>query len=713
MEKGRLFHLVFILVLGASFIPSVMGEEESLASLVPEKTSLFVSFPSLRRAWEGFTTLPLYEAYQDEEVQGFLKTFGTDLDEILPGVRIEFVKKLLDLPEIFDGEAAFALISEKEGAGDEFEWAFTLSWESESERAPVFVEEVLIPVLKSMIPGGSKDEEIQGRKVSIYQGPAHMLYIARVGRRMLFTGSEWSMNDLLRRLDGSSDSLAESDTFRSACAQCGASDASFLLFLNIGELMTRELEEAKEEERKALAAAGFDEIRSLAAGLTMKEGRADDKIWLDVPGVRKGMLDIFSDSPVDIELSRLAPENTLLFLAANVGIRDFYQTILAIDEASPHSPLREFRASADELSQELGLRSFSDLVGQLGTEVFLFAALPKGGGFFPELAAAVEVLEPDKLQTNLFALVRTLTGEDPNELSFKGRKIYYVPLESRNILDQSVCWCATDGYLLVGLHPTVLKGVIRRFDQSSRSLRKDAEFEAAWKKLPAGAPAVAYANSRHLFNYLYGLILPFATMLDDEMPFDPAALPTAEAVEVYLSFGLSGLKPMEGGIRLQTDSDGYGPTSFVMYGLIAAFFFYPVEAWNEAVRRWPACGYQMETIFEGLEEFRRDRSRYPERLEEMAVEENWRFSGLACPVAHNERSERPGYKEERGEGLKDFVYIVAVKGMEPPDSFPRDWMIVWDSEPRHNGGRIVLLGSGQVIWLTEEAFQERWKEQGE
>ena len=78
-----------------------MGEEESLASLVPGETRLFVRFPSLRRAWEGFTTLPLYKAYQDEEVQGFLKTFGTGLDEILPGVRMEFVKKLL---EHLDGE---------------------------------------------------------------------------------------------------------------------------------------------------------------------------------------------------------------------------------------------------------------------------------------------------------------------------------------------------------------------------------------------------------------------------------------------------------------------------------------------------------------------------------------------------------------------------------------------------------------------------------
>ena len=49
--------------------------------------------------------------------------------------------------------------------------------------------------------------------------------------------------------------------------------------------------------------------------------------------------------------------------------------------------------------------------------------------------------------------------------------------------------------------------------------------------------------------------------------------------------------------------------------------------------------------------------------------------------------------------------------MKPPERFPDDGMVLWDSEPRHNGGRIVLLGDGTVTWMPEAAFQERMKEQ--
>ena len=39
-------------------------------------------------------------------------------------------------------------------------------------------------------------------------------------------------------------------------------------------------------------------------------------------------------------------------------------------------------------------------------------------------------------------------------------------------------------------------------------------------------------------------------------------------------------------------------------------------------------------------------------------------------------------------------------------------MVLWDSKPRHNEGRVILLGNGEVIWLPEEAFKKRLEEQG-
>jgi hypothetical protein len=38
-------------------------------------------------------------------------------------------------------------------------------------------------------------------------------------------------------------------------------------------------------------------------------------------------------------------------------------------------------------------------------------------------------------------------------------------------------------------------------------------------------------------------------------------------------------------------------------------------------------------------------------------------------------------------------------------------MIVWDTKPRHNDGRMVLLGNGEITWMPEAAFRRRLEAQ--
>jgi hypothetical protein len=88
----------------------------------------------------------------------------------------------------------------------------------------------------------------------------------------------------------------------------------------------------------------------------------------------------------------------------------------------------------------------------------------------------------------------------------------------------------------------------------------------------------------------------------------------------------------------------------------------------------------------------------------------WGFRWIRCPQASLDHANRNRGGEERSI-TDDFTYVVEALALEPPDAFPEEWMIVWDSEPRHNGGRVVLLGCGDVIWLPEEDFQKRLEEQ--
>ena len=694
------------------FSPLAVAQEEAvareeaekgttLADLVAEDTFLYLTIPSLSRSWKGFKTLPIYEVYKDEEVSSLLDSLGENMDEILPGIRIDLVDDLLRLPEIFDGEVSFAFRHPDE----EESWALSLVSRSDPAKATVFAEETLHNFLHSLFAFGPETVTIKGRKVKRYMGPRDFLFMADLDGRILLTPEEEQMATMISRLDKPGPSLAGLEAFREAAQRMKAADSSFFVFLSLEPLWKKALDEMDTKEQAIFSELGFQGLRSLSANLTLAGGRAEDTIWLDIPGERKGLLKVLANAHLDSDLARLAPNNTLLLGAGVLNIPDLYKTVLRASEASDYTLFDDLRSGMDNLAKKLGLRAFSDLLSQLGTEAVTFVALPKGGGIIPEAAAAIEVLEPDQLQTNLFALARTAAGEEPKSASYRDREIYYLGEQRRGPLEIGLlCWTVTDGYLFVSHHPSILKGIIRRLDQNRGSLKEDEDFLAAWDKLPGEAVAVAYVNSKRLFEYVYSVFVFFATMAGDNLPFDAALLPTAEAISDYLTFGLSGVTAEEKGILIRTESDGYGPTALFLYGSSVAAFFLPFEIWDDSLDRFPACGWSQRQLGKGLEEYRQNHQTYPPSLEALWEENVNRHA--TCPQA---RMDREGAADD--EFPPDFGYVVETLAIEPPEFFPDDWMILWDSEPRHNDGRVILLGNDEQLWLPEQAFQERLKEQ--
>ncbi|MEW6745476.1 MAG: DUF3352 domain-containing protein [Planctomycetota bacterium] len=672
----------------------------SLTELVPGTTRFYVSIPSLSKSWEGFRSLPLYQAYRDEEVQAFLKSLGKDLEEPIPGLRWEFVEELLDLPTIFDGEAAFALVS-----ADDDDWVLSLTSTLGESRVTAFVEK-LVRVLRGFFPGGPESSEIAGAKVTTLMGPVSNCYVATREGQLVITTHRERLVSVLERAESGAACMAQDELFAKSRAGMIDDATSFFLYVPLKRLLDDNLADGSEKDRAALKASGLDTVQTLIASLSMHEGRASDRVRLDVAGKRQGFLDLFVEGPIDPAMARIAPQDTVLLGAGLLQVQRLYQTILNVAHATGTDLLENLQRSGGELAQEMGLRALSDVVGCLGMEVVVFAALP-AGGFIPKFALAVEVLEPDKLQSNLLDLCRTLTGSEPKTTPYRGRNIFYLPAGERSLLEISICWCVSNGYLLASHHPTILKEVIGRLDGGKNTLADDEAFRTAWAKLPAKAGIVGYANTKRLFEYFYGALLAFAPFAGMELPFDTAMLPTPQSITTYLSFGLSGFAGDDRGLLVITESDGYGFTSIAMYALIVAAIWSPLDNWAHPTDRWPCCGSSLRGIHEQLETERRENQRYPATLRELYREDEPWLAGT-CPKAMEETTE----PMEEQEPFAHFEYVLSAKDLQPPESFPDDWMIAWDTQPRHNGGRIALLGNGEVVWLQEAAFQKRFEEQG-
>ncbi len=683
-----------------SSAPLAPQDQTDLAGLVPATTRFYLSVPSLSRSWAGFCTLPLYQAYCDEEVQAFLKSLGSDLKNNVPDVRWEFVEELLDLPAIFDGQAAFALVDPEEHG-----WVLSLSSTGDAARVAAFAEH-LTESLRRVFPAGLETSEIAGARVLTLRGPACDWNVATAPGRLLVAPRRAHLESVLSGADSGAASLAADEAFQKGCAGQVDGATSFFLYVPLQRLLDDELAEASKEDRDVLSAAGGEGLQSLVAGLAMSEGRANDLVRIEIAGERRGFFDLFVDGPIEPALARLAPPDTLLLGGGLLRIKELHQTMARIIRASRGAWLEGEERPGEQLAEDVRERALAAVVDSLGMEIMLFVSLP-AGGFIPTGALAVEVLRPDELQSDFMTLCSELIGTEVKTTSFRGRNISYSKPLHDTYGGFAPSWCVTDGYLLLSLHTSVLKEIIGRLDGGKGSLADDPAFRASWEKLPQKAGLVGYANSKRLFEYLYGMLLSYAPILGAMFPVDAAMLPTAESISAYLSFGLTGLVADDRGLLLVTESDGYGPTSTAMYVLAGTAAAYCLMT-DEFTSHRSDCRHALTRIHEDLETARQETQHYPATLRALHREdEPWRDAH--CPEATRQRT-NIGQGEEAP--YAHFAYVLTSKGIEPPETFPDDWMIVWDSEPRHNNGRMVLCGSGEITWLPEPAFQQRLTEQG-
>jgi len=706
--KRTIIYILPILLLTLIFPATAASDETKanpteLAALAPKDTVLLLSFPSFEEAWNGFKTLPIYQAYKDEEVQTFIESFSEGIDEMTKGLSADLISRLLELPDIFDSEAAFALIPNIEN--NSADWIVSLKADKNKEKTVQFKEEVLVPILGSFFPWGPVKQKVGPEEVTVFKGPVDSIFLSLKDGHLLLTQSEKRLADLFEGMKSETDSLSKTESYIDAKKRWAGQDPSFLVFFNIEALWKTIDSEMDTDERSILKASGFESIRSINAALKMAGGRASETIHVDISGEKQGFFKMFSNFSVDPELARIAPDNTFVFAGGNIKISEAYQTILAMEQASPKQFL-DFRRAADDLTKKLGIKSISDLISQFGTEVVFYASMPKGG-FIPDMIGAIEVLEPDKLLSNINSIVETITGAPQKTVNFKNRKIHYIPITQRgDFIEASICWCVTDGYIFLAIHPAVIKNLIRRIESGSHTLSSNAEFKSAWEKLPKEAVALGYANTKLIFEAIYGMILPFASMFGNELPFDPALLPSAEAISSYLSSGLSGITSEDSGLFARTESDGYGPVSLALYGWSVAAFIIPFEEWNRTLTRYPSCSSRQEQIWESIDSHRQANGAYPADFKEMGFGSRWMTT---CSKAQQDRS----YKDDDTLSASgDFQYVLTHFKIKPPESFPEDWMIIWDSKPRHNEGRIILLGNGDVTWMPESAFQKRLEKQG-
>ena len=722
MKLRSLYSALFLLaLLPAADIPSQTKTERkpsgALETLLPADTFLFGRVSSLHAAWKGFQTLPLYEIWEDEEVQEFVLASREKLEKEVKGKAFDIIRFIGKVYSAFDGEISFALLSPAEGGN----WILCMESREDPARAERFLREVFQPLLKKGNSYLETGRTPWGEILLTQRTPETDYYAFTRKGRFYFVRSKTALEIAMGGKESPAGSLSGDPRFLKTLSRLQAGgDTSFFLYLNLEPEWARARKKAekrpgRKKSLEALDESGLTGLHSLGAALTMKDSLAWDRIWLDFPPGPEGFAGAFPGGPADPATARLAPKNAYFFVTIRVKPGPFFQAFRVLWKGGSQGGA----ADPGERAKEKALfQAISDILGCLGSEVVVYSSFPRGGGLFPEAAMAVEVMEPDKLLADLESLIRTEGKLEVRRLRYKNRIIHYVRAGNGGL--GVPCWCVTDGYLLASYATLNLKSLIRRLDGKAPNLAGTKEFREAWKNLPAGATGAAYLNTNLLFGYLYNLLVPLASAAGSALPFDPSALPSAEAITSHLSFGLSALVKEKDGWKIETRSDGIGPTSFLAFGFLPFLSVSAVSMGGEALSTvQDSCAFHLRYAFQDLSEYRRGHGGYPPRLADVGRGNQSRGPWWAdCPAADKKRKAKEkgktGKKEEGGPHLEDFTYVVQALGLDPPPAeLPPEAPLVWDSAPRHNGGRFLVTAGGKVKWLYEKQFQKMlktWKE---
>lgn len=647
------------------------------AALLPEGTVLHVTVPSVADLAKKLRALPPAAILKDEEVVAFLKSLGPRFQKELGGQGgAELSDRLLAFPELYPGRATFAVLPPREGN------ARVVLVLRAAKEADARLSE--LPPFRSL--GGRRTvEEVKGGRVVELRDHRNRFAFAELGTTAVLATDRALLEPFLTG-KAPEKPLAASPRYVAARETCAG---EFQVFVDLESAL-----DSEPSARRDLAPIlGTTRLQSLAGGLRLEAAAARDRMAFRWGGDGSGILRSLSDRPFARETASLAPPDALVFAGGNVDMPKLVGTLL--DAAT-----REGGADLDrwkrELEEKLGKESLRELSGHLGTEALFFATLPEGGvgGLIPDMAVLLEVRDAQKLQTAIRELVRSFSGAELAEVPFKGRRIFHLPIPGGSrIMQIGFAYTFLERHVAFGMTPLALKRLINRAEAGKGGLAEETAFQEALGKLPQGASGILYVNTKRTVEYIHGLVVPVLQMFGArDLPFDPALFPTAEAFSGPFRFTVGGFRPAQGRIESDFYSEGLSPLMGLLGGAAGGLTMGAVE-----LARPDPWAQQLRHVHAASEAYRKAQGKPHEKMEDLvphAPPEAWTWLWTSADNAGN----RP---------ILDFY---AERKLAHPEK-PAPDAILFHTQQRHfEGGRLVVLGDGSVLWLTEEEFAARAKQ---
>jgi hypothetical protein len=290
---------------------------------------------------------------------------------------------------------------------------------------------------------------------------------------------------------------------------------------------------------------GFAGLKDLTFHLGFAGKYQQSTITLRHTGERKGWLKLLT-APADLTLAKrppLPPDATsvaVLHLEPAAVYDLVRKTAEVVAGAVEPNNREEVKKGFDELDKTLGLDVRKDLLATLGSTVVLYNSPGEGLVFFG-WGLAVEVKDPKRLQSALDTLSQSLSGllagdGSVQKVKYQGVDAYVMRMGERDFFPFLPSWTVHNGWLVIGISPQSVKGVILRSQKPYSVWKPSPVVEELVKEMlknpKAKLLAVSEADPRTSLKAAssYGQLFVSILSLTREVDLDPASVPHFQAL---------------------------------------------------------------------------------------------------------------------------------------------------------------------------------------
>lgn len=537
--------------------------------------------------------------------------------------------------------------------------------------------------------------------------------------------------------DGKSKSITDNAGFKAALAKLGGGDASFIGFYD-NDRMLGILDAIVQMQRDPQVAEKYPAIREATgvAGLHRVimtsgfDGKGwSDRLFVDAPAPRKGLLSITDASPLPDDLLKMIPANSTNVMAGGFDIAK------TIDEV--RKMLAEIDPNAQEkFGQVLGLAQMytgvnveTDLFGALGEHWAIYEDPTIAGDGFLGMVAINKLRDPAKAQRAINGVMNAVANTVSAQTRREGVEILMREVKSGNVTVNylavpfiSPAWTIKGDYLYVALYPQNVVTAVKR-GQPAKSILDNPKFASVREKLKVERPTsiqfsdlprsaeqhyqalLAITRGAMGLSDLFGIRAPELVIppMDELVKnLEPAG---AMSWSDESGFYWRSTSPFPGAQLLNGPSIAALAAPAAIGGAIT-----PMIEKNKTRAAQTACASNLKQIGAAIQMYATEHDgQLPPDLGALATSVDVRTEAFICPSAHKQLPEdwQTMPKDQQAQWVnRNASYAYTGAGMSTKDSNAQT-IVLHDRENRHNGaGMNCLALDGSVRFLpVKEAKQ--------